>query len=91
MAAGVRRQRPGLWSMSRIVARHLVAHGGGTIVAETLSRRVATLGSVATTCSFLQLGGGRSAAVSQHIRTRVWLPALERAGLEFHVRFLDLT
>jgi hypothetical protein len=60
-------------------------------LAEALSRRVATLGLTRDDLLFPSNGRAGGRPLSRNtFRTRVWLPALERAGLDFHVRFHDL-
>jgi integrase len=60
-------------------------------LAETLSRRVAMLGLSRDDLLFPSTGRAGGRPLSRNtFRTRVWLPALERAGLDFHVRFHDL-
>ena len=60
-------------------------------LAEALSRRVATLGLSRDDLLFPSTGRAGGRPLSRNtFRTRVWLPALERAGLDFHVRFHDL-
>jgi integrase len=60
-------------------------------LAELLSRRVATLGLAPDDLLFSSTGRAGGRPMSRNtFRTRVWLPALQRAGLGFHVRFHDL-
>jgi integrase len=60
-------------------------------LAETLSRRITALSLARDDLLFSSTGrpGGRPMSRNT-FRTRVWLTALERAGLDFHVRFHDL-
>jgi len=57
---------------------------------DTLSRQVATLGLCPEQLLFSSTGRADGNPISRNtFRTKVWLPALERAGLGFHVRFHD--
>ena len=58
---------------------------------DTLSRQVATLGLCPEQLLFSSTGRADGNPISRNtFRTKVWLPALERAGLGFPVRFHDL-
>ena len=60
-------------------------------LAEALSRRVATLGLSRDDLLFPSNGRAGGRLLSRNtFRTRVWLPALERAGIDFQVRVHDL-
>ncbi|MBA2768524.1 MAG: site-specific integrase [Sporichthyaceae bacterium] len=58
---------------------------------ESLSRQVAALDLSPEQLLFSSTGRAGGGPISRNtFRTRVWLPALERAKLGFHVRFHDL-
>ena len=58
---------------------------------ETLSRQVAAFGLAPDQLMFSSTGRADGGPISRNtFRTRVWLPALERADLGFHVRVHDL-
>jgi integrase len=58
---------------------------------ETLSRQVVAFGLAPDQLLFSSTGRADGGPISRNtFRTRVWLPALERADLGFHVRVRDL-
>jgi len=58
---------------------------------ETLSRQVASLNLSPDQLLFSSTGRADGNPISRNtFRTRVWLPALKRSQLAFHVRFHDL-
>lgn len=58
---------------------------------ETLSRQVGSLDLSPEQLLFSSTGRADGNPISRNtFRTKVWLPALDRAGLGFHVRFHDL-
>ncbi|MGH8893230.1 MAG: tyrosine-type recombinase/integrase [Actinomycetes bacterium] len=58
---------------------------------EILSRHIASIGLAQDQLMFSSTGRADGNALSRNtFRTRVWCPAIERAGLGFHVRFHDL-